>query len=230
MTYPYTEPLFSNFLMVRMSIKREDLGAYKRHMRQVIDRVFGPKLGWKLVRKGIRKKPGDAKQIEILHLAQLPERANLWEGMYSVAADSSFAKVSKLLTSESQELLRLAPLSPVKLAHDSQSKGHFAFSELELEQDWFNLCKWREHLLSLNVQRQTGPAGWPLYATFRPQTGNLRRQINMWQIDKSQEAASINWSSKRNAKSDAKSDFLEDGKTRVVVKRNPIEVYGVIEY
>jgi hypothetical protein len=225
MTYPYSEPLFSNFLLVRMTLARKDLKAFRCHMRQVIDTVFHEKLDWKIVRAGMRENPDNKDEVEILHLAQMPDPANLWEGMYSVAGSSSFAQLSKLVTSERQELLRLAPLSPVKLAPDAESKDYFALSELELEQDWNNLCRWRERLLSLNVEQKTGPVGWPLYATFRPQTGNLRRQINVWQIEQSQQDAARDW----EKASDRDSDQLANG-TTVVEKRHPIEVYEVIHY
>lgn len=222
MTYPYADPLFSNFLLVRMTLPRDKLSEFSRHMCTLVPGVFCKKVGWKLLRAGMLRRQ-DEETARVVHLWQLPEPANLWQGMYSVAADSSYAQLNKLVLTESQELLRIAPLSPVKLEIDDQSEKHFALCELGLVQDWKHICRWRERLLDLNVQRQTGPRDWPLYGTFRPQTGDLRRQINMWQLNESVLGNADAW----DRETTPASATLVDG-TVVVAKRQPIEVYDVL--
>jgi len=225
MTYPYTEPLFSNFLLVRMTLPLDKLEDFSKHMHELIPRVFSKKVGWELLRAGTH---ADKETVRVVHLWQLPEPANLWEGMYSVAADSTYAQLNKLVRTESQELLRLAPLSPVKLELHEQSLDHFALCELGLVQDWRQVCQWRERLLTLNVRKETGPKDWPLYATFRPQTGDLRRQINMWQLDRSALGNAASWEAEVE-KTAPESAKLADG-TVVVAKHGPIEVYDVLRY
>jgi hypothetical protein len=224
MTYPYNEPLFSNFLLVRMTLPLDKLDRFSKYMCELTPRVFSKKVDWLLLRAGIRRdQTGEA--AHVVHLWQLPEPANLWEGMYSVAADSTYAQLNKLVRTESQELLRLAPLSPVRLELDEQSQNHFALCELSLVQDWKQVCQWRERLLALNVRKETGPKDWPLYATFRPQTGDLRRQINMWQLDPSVLDRDATW----DIEATPESAKLADG-TVVVAQRQPIEVYDVLRY
>jgi len=223
MTYPYKEPLFSNFLLVRMALSPGSLADFSRHMRALVGPVFRDKLGWQLLRAG-KLEPAPSNEEHIVHLWQLPEPANLWQGMYTVAGNSSYAELNKLVLREAQELLRLAPLSPVKLELDCQSNDLFAICELELVQDWKLVCRWRERLLSFNVQKQTGPDGWPLYATFRPQTGNLRRQLNVWQVDEKLLGNAAAW----QGQNPAPSDQLANGPQ--VATHGQIEVYEVLRY
>ena len=209
----YDTDVFSNYLIARLTVS--DDATFSKCMRELLEPVFIRRLHWRLLLAGA------ANGGKRVHLWQLPEGANLWEGMYTLASSAVYAKLNGVVTQESQELLRLAPFSPDDLRPERNQREYFALEQLALAQCWSWVSDWRERLVRLNAEGKAGPERWSLYGTFRPQTGDLRRQMHVWRLDAAD---------KHREHGNANEAGQDSRGNKVVVGAVPIEVYEAIPY
>jgi hypothetical protein len=184
-TSPYEPPLNSDYLIVKLLVRKEEEEAFTCGMKDVELSVFRDKLCWTLLRAGKRIAPDDesADHFHYLHLWQTEHPINVWEGQFTVASDSPYAAMYHAIDRETQNILRVPAVYAPTKAFSAKPQRFFLLHELPLSKDWSQVLDWQWTLPVPVGNDDAAPALFSLSFAFQSVTGLLRTHLHVFESD-----------------------------------------------
>lgn len=187
MTSPYEPPLNSDYLLVKLQVRKTGECEFQKGMRAVEIDVFKKKLGWTLLRAGKRIAPSNEgpedDHYHYLHLWQTDHPINVWEGQFTVASDSPYAAMYRSIDHETQNILRVPAVYAPTKAFTASPKRFFLIHELPLSKDWSQVLDWQWTLPVPVGNDQIAPELFSLSFAFQSVTGVLRTHFHVFEAN-----------------------------------------------
>lgn len=189
MTSPYEPPLNSDYLFVKLLVRKDGEEVFRRGMGITQDTVFRDKLRWRLVRAGKRIFPAledkdEKDHVEFLHLWQTDNPINLWQGQFTVASDSDYASLYRQVDREEQNILRVSSVYCPTSAFQARAKPFLLVHEVALEKDWSQMLDWQWKLPVPVGNDDAAPPDFGFSFAFQSATGVLRKHFQFFEADK----------------------------------------------
>jgi hypothetical protein len=200
MTSTYEPPLNSDYLIVKLLVRKPCEQQFRDGMREVELGVFKEKLGWRLLRAGKRIAPEneDSDHVHFIHLWQTEHPIDVWAGQFTVASDSPYAAMYRSIDRETQNILRVpAAYAPTK-AFTADAKRFLLLHELPLAKDWSQVLDWQWTLPVPVGNDDAAPELFSLSFAFQSVTGVLRTHFHFFESDAIDETPSLTGSDARN--------------------------------
>jgi hypothetical protein len=193
MTSPYEPPLSSDYLFVKLMVRKEQEKTFRDKMGTVQDTVFRDQLRWRLVRAGKRLGPAlpkdetgkisDETHFEFLHLWQADNPINLWQGQVIVAQDTDYAALYEGVDHEEQDILRLPPVYCPTAAFAARAMPFLLVQEVKMVADWSRALDWQWKLPVPVGSDGVAPEGFSLSFAFQTATGALRSHLHFFESE-----------------------------------------------